>query len=316
MRPLAAKPWPPEVTEILAGDQATALAYVTPASGVVVLPVTNFGLFDEERGTVTVNSSIGAWRKLERIRRNPRIALAYHTREHSFCSRPEYVLLQGMAELSPLEDRHGWFEPYGDRWERFAGEPRHTGRFWEWWMSAFYWRVNITMRVERVTVWAGLECPGDAAVHGSPAPAEPPRAQDPPRLGTGPRIRHGRSARRAAALPDALLGWVGADGLPVVAPVEVAGAEPRGIALRAPEGMVPPGGRRAGLTAHWFSRHVIGQVQRVHTGWLEADGGRLVYAPHTEASYRLPTSRTLFRLAAGFETRRRLRGARRAGLVT
>ena len=81
------------------------LAYVTPASGVVLTPVTNFGVRDREAGTVTVNTSVGAWKKLDRIRRNPHVALAFHTRAHARHDRPEYVLVQGRASLSePIPD--------------------------------------------------------------------------------------------------------------------------------------------------------------------------------------------------------------------
>src|SRR3954470_14277950 len=94
--------WPDNVDEILAGDQVVALAYCTPASGVVLTPLTNFGLRDRAAGTLTaVNSSVGVYRKLERIRANPRIALAYHTRTHGFTDRPEYLLVQGTAPLRP-----------------------------------------------------------------------------------------------------------------------------------------------------------------------------------------------------------------------
>jgi hypothetical protein len=112
-----------------------------------------------------------------------------------------------------------------------------------------------------------------------------------------------------------LLGWIGTDGFPLAVPVEVAGTDERGILLDGPEGLVPPGGRRAGLTAHWF--HGYGQNQRKYTGWLEAepDHRRLLYAPHTEASYRFPSSKTVFRLVSGGATRLGLRGARRAGFV-
>ena len=113
-----------------------------------------------------------------------------------------------------------------------------------------------------------------------------------------------------------LLGWVGADGFPVVASVEVSGKTDTGLVLQGGGGLVPPGGRRAGLTAHRFAPRVIGQEQHVYTGWLEADGSRLVYAPHTSASYWFPPSETLYRLVSGGATRWRLRKARRAGLAT
>ena len=189
--------WPDSVDEILYGDQAVALAYCTPASGVVIAPLTNFGIRDREAGTVTLNSSVGAW------------------------------------------------------------------------------------------------------------------TQRPPGRGTGPRLNHRRAAKRAARLPAVLLGWVGADGLPVVVPVEARGTTEQGMRLEAPEGAVPPGGRRAGLTAHWFAPRVIGQEQRVHTGWLEAGptGSAPVYAPHTHAGYWFPASEPLYRLVSGGATRWRYRAS-------
>ena len=149
---------------------------------------------------------------------------------------------------------------------------------------------------------------------GQPAAAGSAGTASEPRNGTAPRINHGRAAERASGLPHALLGWVGADGFPLTVPVEVAGSDERGILLNAPEGIVPPGGRRAGLTAHWFSRSVIGQNQRKHTGWLDA-GEQLVYSPHTQSNYRFPAFKPLFNLVSGGFTRLGLRGARRAGLA-
>jgi pyridoxamine 5'-phosphate oxidase-like protein len=306
--------WPETVDEVLAGDQAVAFAHVTPASGVVLTPLTNTGLRDRACGTATpVTSSVGMWRKLERLRANPRVAIAYHAREHGFSERPEYVLVQGTARLSPVDDR-SWVERHRDAWERFSG-PRDVGPLWERWLSVYHWRAAVSLDVERVAVWPDLRCRGSFAIHGEPLPGASPAPQRPPGQGTGPRIRHRRAARRAARRPHVLLGWVGADGFPVVVPVAVAGVEAAGILLSAPPRLVPPGGRRAGLLAHSFARHTAGQHQHKHTGWLEADGDRIVYAPHTESGYRLPESRTLYRLGAGFVTRRGARAARRAGFL-
>ena len=118
--------WPDLVEEIVAGDHAVALAYVTPARGVVIIPVSNFSMHDREKGTITVNSSIGAWKKLDRIRANPQVALAFHTREHASTNRPEYVLVQGRASLSELLDE-GWLEAHREEWERFTGPMREFG---------------------------------------------------------------------------------------------------------------------------------------------------------------------------------------------
>src|SRR4051794_38154553 len=93
--------WPAALDEILDGDHALILAYPTPARGAVLTPVSNFGLHDRSAGIVTVNSSVGAWKKLARIRRNPHVALAFHTRAHASHRRPEYLLVQGRASLQP-----------------------------------------------------------------------------------------------------------------------------------------------------------------------------------------------------------------------
>jgi hypothetical protein len=110
---------------------------------------------------------------------------------------------------------------------------------------------------------------------------------------------------------------MGADDLPFVAPVSLAGAEPSGVLLDAAAGLIPAGNRRAGMTAHSFSRHVVGQHQRKHTGWLESDPARskIVYSPHTEASYRMPASKLVYRLVTGGATRLGVPAARRAGLL-
>ena len=306
--------WSDEVDEVLGGDQAVMLGTVTPGGGVVLTPLTNFGVRDREAGTLeAVNSSVGMWQKLRRVQRDPRVALAFHTRAHGSSDRPEFVLVQGFATVTPLDDR-GYVDAIGDAWERAAG-PRDEGPLWRWWLRAWYWRAGIEVHVERVTLWPDLACGGEPEVYGAEPPRRPPAAQRPPARGTAPRVDHRRAAARAQRLPDVLLGWVDADELPVIAPVRVARADDDGIALTAPTGRVPPGGRRAGLAAHWFARYTVGQEQRLHTGWLESDGERIVYAPHTERGYWFPRSWLVYRFVAGLFTRRGLRQARRAGFL-
>src|SRR5207248_8450212 len=89
--------WPDDVDRIIDGDLTAALAYVTPAGGAVVTAVAPIGLRDRDAGTVGFTTSLGFGRKLDRIKQNPRVALAYHAREHGFASEPHFVLVQGTA---------------------------------------------------------------------------------------------------------------------------------------------------------------------------------------------------------------------------
>ena len=69
-------------------------------------------------------------------------------------------------------------------------------------------------------------------------------------------------------------------------------ADKRGISLGAAAGLLPPGGRRAGLLGHRFNAKLIGIESRQYTGWLEVDGESAIYAPHTEAGFRAPANKT------------------------
>lgn len=308
--PTPIKPWSQSVQEILDGDHAVALAYVTPANGVVLAPVSNFGLHDRDKGIVTVNSSVGAWKKLDRIRSNPHVALAFHSRAHATHRRPEYVLVQGRASLgAPVAD---YPSSVLEHWERL--EPwGDLGPLWRRWLRVYALRVEIRVAVERVIVWPDLACQGASLVEGVPLPIEPPPSQPRPAKGVAPRVNQARVARQARRLPHVLLGWVGADRRPTVLPVNVGAAGERGVELQAPPGTVPPGARRAGLTAHWFSRGVVGQRQLICTGWMQAgpNAGAVTYSPHTRAAYRMPHSRLIYRIAVGWFTRMRYRQALR-----
>jgi hypothetical protein len=305
--------WTDAVDEIMDSDQVVGFGYVTPAQGVVITPLTNFALRDRDNGALTaVNSSVGVYKKLQRIQQNPKVALAYHTRRLSFTGRPEYVLVQGTASLAAPDPDY----PRSIRasWERFAG-PVEVGRLWDWWLRVYNMRVAITVDVHRIVVWPDLRCAGEAEVIGAPiGPA--PAAQKPPGKGTGPRIDHVRAAKRWAARPDTLVGWVDADGFPFVVAAGVAGTTVDGVRLKTAPGLVPAGGRRAGVISHWFARYTAGQHQHKHTGWLEGDGaGEVLYAPHTEKGYYMPPSMFVYRLAAGAGTRWGYRGARKAGIT-
>jgi hypothetical protein len=296
--------WSDADDQILAGDLTAALAYATPAGGAVLTPVSPFGRRDREAATVTFTTSLGFGRKLDRIKADPRVALAYHAREHGFAERPDFVLVQGRARYEAEPDR-GALERLQPAITRFMG-PRQTGRFWDRWLSAYYEdRVLVTVSLERTLSWPDATASGEPTVSGSPLPGEP-EPQAPPRKGTEPRIDVQRAGRRIRKLPHVLLAYLGADGFPLVIPVDVGDAAPAGIALR---GRLPGGARRASLLAHRYEPKLIGLEVRQYTGWLDGE----TYAPHTERGFRAPANKTLLLLANGFMARRGLKEARASG---
>jgi hypothetical protein len=303
--------WPDEVDEILGCDAAAGFVYLTPAKGAVISPMAPLGQRDRDAGTVTVSTSQGLWKKLERVRANPSVAVAYHAREHGFTDRPEFVLVQGRAGF-PIEPDQEWLDDIKPEWERFLGK-MSTGLTARWLDVYYRQRVPIKIAVERVLVWPDESCSGEPVVHGSPLPPPAP-PQRPPKNGTGPRIDAAKLRGHVAKLPHALLAWAGGDGLPLAVSVGARDAGPAGLELDVPA-IVPPGGRRAGLTAHAFEQHMVGQEQRICTGWLEAADGRATYAPHTQAGYRLPASKPLFVIGSGVATRAGIRKARARGLA-
>jgi hypothetical protein len=303
--------WPDDVDEIIGGDLTAALAYVTPAGGAVVTAVAPVGLRDRDVGTVSFTTSLGLGRKLERIARNPRVALGYHSREHGFSDAPGFVLVQGDARPAVEPDREyleGTLRPQA---ARFMGPPKEGKLFWDRWLREYYQdRIPVEIAVDRVSVWADEQCGRLRATIGAATAAEP-AAQSEPKKGPGPRVDAVRAAKRLRSLDHVLLAYVGADGYPEVVPVEIADAGPEGIRLSS-QRPLPAGGRRAGMLGHSYRPKLIGLAARQHTGWLTVDAAGALYAPHTETGFRAPANKTALLLANGLLAKRGLRKARRA----
>ncbi|MGH2978958.1 MAG: hypothetical protein ACRDLQ_04900 [Solirubrobacterales bacterium] len=307
--------WPDDIDEVIGGDLTAALAYVTPAGGAVVTAVAPIGLRDQEAGTVTFTTSLGLGRKLDRIARNPRVALAYHAREHGFADVPGFVLVQGMAKPATEPDRDYLETTVRPQAALFMGPPKEGKLFWDRWLREYYQdRIPVEVAVDRVSVWGDNRCAEPRETLGAGPAGEPP-PQDEPKYGTGPRVDAERAAKRLRSLDHVLLAYVGADGHPEVVPVEVGDASPAGIRLSAARPL-PPGGRRAGALAHSYRPKLIGLAARQHTGWLTVDERGALYAPHTESGFRAPANKTALLLANGLLAKRGLRRARRAAAAT
>src|SRR4051812_25112572 len=201
--------WDDEVEDVLAGDLTVALGYRTPAGGVVVQAVAPIGLHDRVAGTVGFTTSLGFSKKLERIARDPRVAMAYHAREHGFGDSPAYVLVQGRARVID-EPTGAEREQVREHATRYLGPPAE-GFFWDRWLREYYSaRVPVRIDVERIVVWPDLDCPGGPArVPGAALAAQPPPPQRPPKGGTGPRVDVAKAAKRVRGTQHVLLGHAG-----------------------------------------------------------------------------------------------------------
>ena len=304
--------WSDEVDEVIRGDLTAAVAYLTPAGGSVVTAVAPAGIDRRDAGGIGFTTSLGFPRKLERIIGDPRVALAFHAREHGFSASPAFVLAQGRAwvDIRPSRERLEALIPQG---ELYVGKVVR-GVVWDRLLREYYFeRVFVDITVERMVAWPDLGAAGGMAVTGAPWPgiAAP---QPPPKNGTGPRVDLNRAAGRIAMLPHRLLAYRGADGFPVVVPVEVAGHDAAGLRLVVPDGLLPPGGRRAGMLAHAYRPQLVGLSTRIFTGWLDVTSdGAAVYAPHTSRGFVAPPRKKLLLVSNGLFAKYGMWQARRRG---
>ena len=300
------------VADVVRGDLTAALAYVTPAGGAVVTAVAPCGIADEEHDAVGFTTSLGFGRKLERIVREPKVALAYHAREHGFTTDPRFVLVQGTAtvDLTPSRDRLDGFAPQATR---YLGELKE-GPIWDRLLREYYQeRVFVDVAIDRVASWPTLLASGPATTAGRDLPA-PPAPQAPPAKGTAPRVDVGKLARRLTGLPHRLLAYRGDDGYPVIVPIELAGHDEGGLRLVGSD-VLPRGGRRAGVLTHAYRPQLVGLSTQVMTGWLEVDDGQARYSPHTSKGFTAPPAKTLLLVTNGLLAKRGLRQARKHGVA-
>ena len=227
------------------------------------------------------------------------------------------MLVQGRAEIIPDPDET-LMTLVWDQGVRILGSAKRGRLFWDRWLREYYAvRVPVLVHLDRILAWPDLRCAGGPEVLGTSAPLEPPAPQNPPKGGTGPRLNSARATRRCRAKRHQLLAYRGADGYPVTVPIEIQRAGPDGMRLTAVPGLLPPGGRRAGLLAHSYRPQLIGLTTRYHTGWLEADPeGTATYAPHTAAGFVGPPNKTLLLLGNGLIAKLGVRSARKAGRLT
>jgi hypothetical protein len=145
-------------------------AAATPAGGVVVQAVAPIGLHDRERGTLGFTTSLSFSKKLQRLALDPRVAMAFHAREHRRSSSTRYVLAQGTARVieQPSDQQRALVRANA---ASFLGKPKH-GPMWDYWMREYYvTRVQVEVAVTRICAWPTLDAAGapDLVSGGTPA---------------------------------------------------------------------------------------------------------------------------------------------------
>ncbi|WP_436535291.1 hypothetical protein [Actinoplanes sp. HUAS TT8] len=307
--------WNDAEQDAFAGDLVTIFAYTTPAGGAVAIPVSPTGGVDRAAGEISVTTSLAFNRKLRHLLRDPRVAMAYHTREHGFASGDDFILAQGVATV-PLEPSPARLAAIQPDMNRFLGAAP-TGPVWDWLLREYHQqRVVIDITVRRVATWPALDGRGALRVTGEPWPAEAAAPQEPPAKGTAPRVDPAKLHKQIHKLPHQVIAFRGADGFPLVLPVRAAAPDSRGLRLEFAPGLLPEGGRRAGFAAHSFGPQAIGLATRWATGWLEVSGGEAYYAPHTSAGFVAPPIKTIQTFVNGVMAKQGIRRARRDGTLT
>jgi hypothetical protein len=305
--------WSDDLDDVVRGDLTAAAAYITPARGTVVTAVAPCGIGQRDLGLLGFTTSLGFGKKLERIIPDPHVALAFHTREHGSSASPMFVLAQGTATVD-LRPSRARLESLTPQVERYLGKVVR-GPVWDRLLREYYTeRVVVDIAVRRVAAWPDLGASGDMEVTGAPWPG-PADPQPPPKYGTGPRVDVAKAAGRIATLPHRVLAYRGADGFPVIVPVQIAGHDRAGLRLVVAAGLLPPGGRGAGLLTHAYRPQLVGLSTRIFTGWLEVSRDGAVYAPHTSKGFVAPPSKNTLLVLNGLLAKFGLWQARRHGMA-
>ena len=298
--------WSDQDDAILGGDLTAALAYVHPRGGAVVTAVAPIGLRDRERGhrhasrprSASARSSSGSAEPARRARlprararlRRPEPASCScrarrATTPHPIVACSNDVVRAGLGALHGAAAARSLLGPLA---ERVLRRPR----------------AGHGARSSGSSAGRTPRCAGKPEVSGAPLPERDPPAQAPPKNGTGPRVDVERAAKRLRVAAPRAARFPGADGFPLVRPVEVGEASERG---HRPAG-------RGGCRRRAARRPPRAPLQRQARRPADPPAHRLarvddgaIYAPHTEGGFRAPANKTLLLLANGLMAKRGLK---------
>ena len=165
----------------------------------------------------------------------------------------------------------------------------------DWPREYYFERVFVDIAVKRMVAWPDLSAAGEDEGNRRPPGPGPAAPQPPPENGTGPRVDVDRAARQVATLPHRVLAYRGNRRIPGGGARGARRARwDRPAAGHCSAGLLPPGGRRAGMLAHSYRPQLVGLSTRIFTGWLEVADKRHggLRAAHVQGLVAPPSQET------------------------
>lgn len=263
--------WPPELGEVFAGALTCEYSSLTRAGAPVTVPTTPY----VGEGTLDVSTGLTYPAKVERARRNPKVALLFADAIGAGSSAAsQVVLVQGRAAVRDAD-----LQGNTDRYVREAalkvpeatkGQPKFVLKR----LAFYYARIWIEIEPVRIRWWSGRALedqprewraePG-ASTHESDPP--PSGSQPPPWLSPPEQWRE-VAARALAELPLADLTTVDADGYPVSVPVTTGALIGDQVALAVGSGAPELPAGAACLTLHGHDEKFTTQENHTLVGEL------------------------------------------------
>jgi len=152
---------PPHVEDVFERSLVALFTTVNSRNEPVTHPM--LPLYERGSGRIYFTSSVLFSRKLEHIKRNPKVSVLFSEREFTRCESGDAVLVKGTARVDDSDPSNGWMrflllwrrkEPYIDAYlkQRFA-----FPLFWE--------RAVIEVRPDVVYVWRGGDIDAEPEVY-------------------------------------------------------------------------------------------------------------------------------------------------------
>ena len=276
-----ATPLPAEALSIIDGYRTCEFATIGKDGVPIAWPTC--ALYDVDRGTITVTTSIGLPTKAFNVRRNPRVSLLFSDPTGTGLADRRQVFVQGDASCpDEIVTSPAGFEDYWRRlFERQPSGRKYgangaTRRLMDW----YYMRLVITVTPDLVEMRAPAQTAAPVARHG----------------GIGAGDDRARVLRELSGYPSSVLSWRDETGSPrsarVLATVDVDGQ----VVLTSNEPLVAG---PASLLSHSHNDKLAALRSFVARGRVESGADGWTFVPDRYVPGSAPTPRAAVRMLRG-----------------